>query len=61
MRRRVEHMKARADGERERTMRQLVLCEEEIAGAEVIPPHGEPEAPRPARGVRRAEGWRCGR
>nr|WP_159059465.1 hypothetical protein [Streptomyces antibioticus] len=54
-------MKARADGERERTMRQLVLCEEEIAGAEVIPPHGEPEAPRPARGVRRAEGWRCGR
>ena len=30
-------MKRRADGERGKTMRQLVLHEEEMAGAEVIP------------------------
>ncbi|WP_433887468.1 hypothetical protein [Streptomyces sp. CA-111067] len=55
-------MKGTADGEREKTMRQLVLCDEEVAGAEgfdraeVIPLHEEAEEPRPARGMRRA-GW----
>ncbi|MEU2358638.1 hypothetical protein ABZ599_37710 [Streptomyces misionensis] len=43
-------------------MRQLVLCDEEAAGAEgferaeVMALHAEPEEPRPARGMRRA-GW----
>ncbi|MGW2485777.1 hypothetical protein ACWCV9_00975 [Streptomyces sp. NPDC001606] len=43
-------------------MRQLVLCNDEWAGAEgldradVIPLHEEAEEPRPARGMRRA-GW----
>lgn len=55
-------MKGRAGGEREKTMRQLVLCNDEVAGAEgsdraeVIPLHEEAEEPRPARGMRRA-GW----
>ncbi|MFB7598086.1 hypothetical protein [Streptomyces sp. NPDC056160] len=55
-------MKGRAGGERGKTMRQLVLCEEEVAGAEgsdraeVIPLHEEAEEPRQARGMRRA-GW----
>ncbi|WP_225097797.1 hypothetical protein [Streptomyces sp. CoH27] len=53
-------MKGRADGERGKTMRQLALCDEEVAGAEgfdraeVIPLHEEAEEPRPARGMRRA-------
>ncbi|WP_406349339.1 hypothetical protein OHA44_37405 [Streptomyces sp. NBC_00144] len=55
-------MKKRAGGERGKTMRQLVLCDEEVAGAEgfdraeVIPLHEEVEEPRPARGMRRS-GW----
>ncbi|MGV9351735.1 hypothetical protein ACWDSD_45065, partial [Streptomyces spiralis] len=55
-------MKGRAGGERGKTMRQLALCDEEVAGAEgfdgaeVIPLHEEAEEPRPARGMRRA-GW----
>ncbi|MET8748255.1 hypothetical protein [Streptomyces sp. NPDC004728] len=55
-------MKGRTGGERGKTMRQLVLCNEEMAGAEgfdraeVIPLHEEAEEPRPARGMRRA-GW----
>ncbi|GAX49503.1 hypothetical protein [Streptomyces olivochromogenes] len=55
-------MKGRAGGERGKTMRQLVLRDEEVAGAEdfdraeVIPLHEEAEEPRPARGMRRA-GW----
>lgn len=55
-------MKETAGGERGKTMRQLGLCDEEVAGAEgfdraeVIPLHEEAEEPRPARGMRRA-GW----
>ncbi|MFR0359246.1 hypothetical protein [Streptomyces sediminimaris] len=55
-------MERRAGGERGKTMRQLVLCNDESAGgegfdrAEVIPLHGGAEEPRPARGMRRA-GW----
>ncbi|MGW3094431.1 hypothetical protein ACWDCC_13355 [Streptomyces sp. NPDC001102] len=55
-------MKGRADGERGKTMRQLVLCDDELAGAEdfggaeVIPLHEGAEEPRPARGMRRAGG-----
>ncbi|MFC8342831.1 hypothetical protein [Streptomyces sp. NPDC057280] len=49
-------MKGRADGEREKTMRQLVLCDEDVAGAGVLPHHEEAAEPRPARGMRRA-GW----
>ncbi|MGW1912631.1 hypothetical protein ACWCQS_18385 [Streptomyces sp. NPDC002076] len=55
-------MKGRAGGERGKTMRQLVLCNDELPGAEgfdraeVIPLHEEAEEPRPARGIRRA-GW----
>ncbi len=55
-------MKGRAGGERGKTMRQLVLCNDELAGsegfdrAEVIPLHEEAEEPRPARDMRRA-GW----
>ena len=55
-------MKGRAGGERGKTVRQLVLCDDELAGAdgfdraEVIPLHEEAEEPRPARGMRRA-GW----
>ena len=47
---------------RGKMMRQLVLCDEEVAGpedfgrAEVIPLHEEAEEPHPARGMRRA-GW----
>ncbi|MFF7050805.1 hypothetical protein ACFY94_20805 [Streptomyces griseorubiginosus] len=37
-------------------MRQLVLHDEEMAGAEVIPLYEDAEEPRPARGTRRA-GW----
>ncbi|MFF4633003.1 hypothetical protein [Streptomyces griseorubiginosus] len=47
-------MKRRAGGERGKTMRQLVLHEEEMAGAEVIPLYEDMEEPRPARGMRRA-------
>ncbi|MGY5045886.1 hypothetical protein ACWDE0_09555 [Streptomyces sp. 900105755] len=55
-------MKGRADGERGKTMRHLVLGDDEWAGAEgfgraeVIPLHAEAEEPRPARGTRRAGG-----
>ncbi|MBW8801203.1 MAG: hypothetical protein JF597_48940 [Streptomyces sp.] len=55
-------MKGRAGGERGKTMRHLVLCDDELVGAEgcdsadVIPLHEEAEEPRPARGMRRA-GW----
>ncbi|MFD5813936.1 hypothetical protein [Streptomyces sp. NPDC127038] len=55
-------MKGRADGERGKTMRQLVSCDDELATAEgfgraeVIPRHEAAEEPRPARGMRRA-GW----
>ncbi|SNX65876.1 hypothetical protein SAMN06272735_7718 [Streptomyces sp. TLI_55] len=49
-------MKGTAGEERGKTMRQLVWCDEELAGAEVVPLHAEAEAPRPARGMRRA-GW----
>ncbi|NUS17907.1 MAG: hypothetical protein HOY69_42010, partial [Streptomyces sp.] len=55
-------MKGRAGGERGKAMRQLAVCDEEVAGtegydrAEVIPLHEGAEEPRPARGVRRA-GW----
>ncbi|MEU0058634.1 hypothetical protein [Streptomyces sp. NPDC006334] len=55
-------MKGRAGEERRKTMRQLVSCDEEMAGgegfdgAEVNPLHEGAEAPRPARGVRRV-GW----
>ncbi|MFF7759563.1 hypothetical protein [Streptomyces griseorubiginosus] len=49
-------MKRRAGGDRGKTMRQLVLHEEEMAGAEVIPLYEDMEEPRPARGMRRA-GW----
>ena len=55
-------MKGRASGEREKTMHQLALCDEEVTGAEgfdrteIIPLHEEAEEPRPARGMRRA-GW----
>lgn len=49
-------MKGTAGGEREKKMRQLVLCDDEVAGAEVILLHGEAEEPRPARGMRRV-GW----
>ncbi|MEV7127584.1 hypothetical protein [Streptomyces sp. NPDC093260] len=55
-------MKETADGKRGKTMRQPVLCDEEVAGAggfdraEVIALHEEAEEPRPARGMRRA-GW----
>jgi hypothetical protein len=55
-------VKGTADGERGKRMRQLALCDEEVASpedfdrAEVIPLHGEAEEPRPARGMRRA-GW----
>lgn len=55
-------MKGRAGGERGKTMRQLVLCDDELAGAEgfdraeVIPLHEEAEEPRPARGMRLAGG-----
>ena len=45
-------MKETAGGERGKTMRQLVLCDDEVAGAEVIPLHEEAEEPRPARGMR---------
>ncbi|WNM29204.1 hypothetical protein RKE30_01675 [Streptomyces sp. Li-HN-5-11] len=54
-------MKGRAGGERGKTMRQLVSCDDELAGAEgfdraeVIPLHEEAEEPRPARG--RRAGW----
>ncbi|MES4886630.1 hypothetical protein [Streptomyces sp. NPDC096012] len=52
-------MKGRVDGERGKTMRQLVWGTGESAGAEgfdraeVIPLREEAEEPRPARGVRR--------
>ncbi|MFE7853197.1 hypothetical protein [Streptomyces sp. NPDC057403] len=55
-------MKGRAGGERGKTMRQLVVCNDELAGAEgfgraeVTPLHEEAEWPRPARGMLRA-GW----
>ncbi|CAM5722376.1 hypothetical protein AB0B37_42105 [Streptomyces olivaceoviridis] len=55
-------MKGRADGPREKTMRQLVFGNDELAGAEgfdraeVIPLHEEAQEPRPARGMRWA-GW----
>ncbi|MFJ1560820.1 hypothetical protein [Streptomyces mirabilis] len=55
-------MKGRAGGERGKTMRQLDLCDEEVASAEdfdraeIIPLHEEAEEPRPARGMRRAGG-----
>ncbi|MCL6672246.1 hypothetical protein [Streptomyces panaciradicis] len=55
-------MKGRAGGERGKTMRQLVLYEDELAGAqgfdraEVTPLHEEAQWQRPARGMRRA-GW----
>ncbi|MEU9380342.1 hypothetical protein AB0D38_04745 [Streptomyces sp. NPDC048279] len=55
-------MKGTAEGDRGKTMRQLELCNDELAGAvgfdcaEVIPLHEEAEEPRPARGMRRA-GW----
>lgn len=55
-------MKGRAGSERGKTMRQLVVCDEEVVGAEgcegaeVIPLHEGAEEPRPARGMRRA-GW----
>ncbi|MFJ2909509.1 hypothetical protein ACIO8F_08775 [Streptomyces sp. NPDC087228] len=55
-------MKRRAGRERGKTMRHLVLCNDELAGAEgfdraeVIPLHEEAEEPRPARGMRRAGG-----
>jgi hypothetical protein len=55
-------VKGRAGGERGKTMRHLVLCDDELVGAEgcdsadVIPLHEEAEEPRPARGMRRA-GW----
>ncbi|MGW2857388.1 hypothetical protein ACWDAZ_37875, partial [Streptomyces sp. NPDC001215] len=55
-------MKGRDGGKRGKTMRQLVLCNDELAGAEgfdraeVIRLHEETEEPRPARGMRRA-GW----
>ncbi|OIK25567.1 hypothetical protein [Streptomyces malaysiense] len=49
-------MKGTAGGERGKRMRQLALCDEEAAGAEVIPLHEEAEEPRPARGMRRAGG-----
>ncbi len=55
-------MKGRAGGERGKTMRQLVLCDEEVAGAEgferaeVMALREEAKEPRPARGMRRA-GW----
>lgn len=59
-------MKGRAGGERGKTMRQLVLCDEEddeMAGAggfdraEVIPLHEEAEEPRPAARSMRRAGW----
>ncbi|MGW5114326.1 hypothetical protein ACWEQ8_02555 [Streptomyces noursei] len=55
-------MKGRAGRERGKTMRQLGLCNDELADAEgldraeVIPLHEEAEEPRPARGMRRAGG-----
>jgi hypothetical protein len=55
-------VKGTAGGERGKTMRQLALCDEEVAGAEgfgraeVVPLHEEAEEPRPERGMRRA-GW----
>ena len=49
-------MKGTADGERGQRMRQLALCDEEVAGAEVIPLYEEAAEPRPARGMRRAGG-----
>lgn len=55
-------MKGTADGERGKTMRQLVMRNDELAGAEgfdraeVIPLHEETEASLPARGMRRS-GW----
>lgn len=48
-------MTGTADEERGKTMRQLVLCDDELASAEVIPLHAEREEPAPARGMRRAE------
>ncbi|KJY32403.1 hypothetical protein VR44_16095 [Streptomyces katrae] len=51
-------MKGKAGGEREKTMRHLVLCDDPLVSAEdraeVIPLHEEAEEPRPARGLRRA-------
>lgn len=55
-------MKGTAGGERGKRMRQLALCDEEVAGAEgfdgaeVIPLYAEAGEPGPARGMRRA-GW----
>jgi hypothetical protein len=49
-------VKGTADGERGKRMRQPALCDEEVAGAEVIALCEEAEEPRPARGMRRAGG-----
>ncbi|MFF7948954.1 hypothetical protein [Streptomyces griseorubiginosus] len=49
-------MTERGDRERGKPMRQLVLHDEEMAGAEVIRLDEDAEEPRPARGMRRA-GW----
>jgi hypothetical protein len=55
-------MKSRTGGERGKTMRQLALCDEDVAGAEsfdraeVIALHEEAQEPRSARGMRWV-GW----
>lgn len=49
-------MKATAGGERGKTMRHLVVCDEDVASAGVIPLSEQAQEPRPARGMRLAGG-----